>query len=394
MSQIKTLNGVQYTLPQFNDTGWGANTGNVLTQYIAAIADVTLQLSGGAFTLTAETDFGGNFGLKALYLKSETTNPASAGVVRLAKTDSIKWRNNANSADVALAIDGSDNLTFSGTKVPLSGLIVNADIAAGAAIAYSKLALTGSIVNADIASAAAIAVNKLAALAATLVVVSDASGFLSTTGVTTTPTELNFVHGVTSAIQTQLSSISTVANAALPKSGGTMTGTIAMGTAKVTGLGAPTVSGDALSQGAAISVTTGAFSGQITQTDTSDSTLINQTVGSSVNGTLYRLISGTNSGSANAGQLGIAKATGVNSSTFTNIVVGSSSGLYQVEGYDGSTIFSDIVNVTFLTFSVINSLNQSSFAARTYQMTTGTLQLKIASGTASCYTTALVTSQG
>jgi hypothetical protein len=58
MSQIKTLNGVQYTLPQYNDTGWGANTGNVLTQYMAAIADVTLQLSGGSFTLTADVNFG------------------------------------------------------------------------------------------------------------------------------------------------------------------------------------------------------------------------------------------------------------------------------------------------------------------------------------------------
>jgi hypothetical protein len=44
----------------------------------------------------------------------------------------------------------------------LSSSIVNADIAAGAAIAYSKLALTGSIVNADIASGAAIAYSKLA----------------------------------------------------------------------------------------------------------------------------------------------------------------------------------------------------------------------------------------
>lgn len=39
--------------------------------------------------------------------------------------------------------------------------IVNADIAAGAAIAYSKLSLTGSIVNTDISSSAAIAYSKL-----------------------------------------------------------------------------------------------------------------------------------------------------------------------------------------------------------------------------------------
>lgn len=51
--------------------------------------------------------------------------------------------------------DSSGNFT--------SSLIVNADVSASAAIAYSKLNLTGDIVNADIAAAAAIAASKLAA---------------------------------------------------------------------------------------------------------------------------------------------------------------------------------------------------------------------------------------
>lgn len=46
--------------------------------------------------------------------------------------------------------------------------IVNADISAGAAIAYSKLNLTGDIVNADISSSAAIAASKISGTAATL----------------------------------------------------------------------------------------------------------------------------------------------------------------------------------------------------------------------------------
>lgn len=49
------------------------------------------------------------------------------------------------------------------TKITLSGGIVNADIAIGAAIAYSKLALTGGIVNTDISGSAGIAASKLAA---------------------------------------------------------------------------------------------------------------------------------------------------------------------------------------------------------------------------------------
>jgi hypothetical protein len=57
-------------------------------------------------------------------------------------------------------------------------------------------------------------------------------------GATLTTTELNYVDGVTSSIQTQL-------DGKLDESGGTMTGNIAMGTNKVTGLGAPTDSTDA-----------------------------------------------------------------------------------------------------------------------------------------------------
>jgi len=62
-----------------------------------------------------------------------------------------------------------------------------------------------NIENADIKAAAAIAVNKLAALTASRAVVSDASGFVS--AATTTATEIGYVNGVTSAIQTQIDAI-------------------------------------------------------------------------------------------------------------------------------------------------------------------------------------------
>ena len=51
-------------------------------------------------------------------------------------------------------------------------------------------------------------------------------------------TEIGYLDGVTSGIQTQL-------DAKLPKSGGTMSGAIAMGTNKITGLGTPTSDADA-----------------------------------------------------------------------------------------------------------------------------------------------------
>jgi hypothetical protein len=56
------------------------------------------------------------------------------------------------------------------SKLNLADSIVNADINSSAAIAYSKLNLATSIVNADVSATAAIAINKLAALAPDTVV--------------------------------------------------------------------------------------------------------------------------------------------------------------------------------------------------------------------------------
>jgi hypothetical protein len=86
-------------------------------------------------------------------------------------------------------------------------------------------------------------------------------------GATLSTTELNYVDGVTSSIQTQLdskqaivsgvssteigyldgvtSAIQTQIDSKLPKSGGTMSGAIAMGSNKITGLGTPMASDDA-----------------------------------------------------------------------------------------------------------------------------------------------------
>lgn len=61
---------------------------------------------------------------------------------------------------------------------------------------------TGVIVNADVSASAGIALSKLAALTASRAAVTDGSGFMTTS--TVTATELGYVSGVTSSIQTQL----------------------------------------------------------------------------------------------------------------------------------------------------------------------------------------------
>jgi hypothetical protein len=97
-----------------------------------------------------------------------------------------------------------------------------------------KVAALG-ITNSEISASAAIDLSKLAALTASRVLVSDGSGVVAPSSVTSTT--LGFLDA-TSSIQTQL-------NAKLALAGGTMTGAIAMGTNKITGLGDPTALQDA-----------------------------------------------------------------------------------------------------------------------------------------------------
>jgi len=212
MSTTLTVNGVGYSFPQTGEDNWGDN----VTNWASAVTSGMLQKSGGTFTLTAEVDFGATYGLKSAYLKSRATNPASAGQIRLGNAETIKWRNAANSGDIALTVSASDVLTFNSlpvsalalgsadtvlrmnsggtaqeysklvnanidsaaaidySKLNLGTSIVNADINASAAIAYSKLNLSGSIVNADINSSAAIAYSKLNL--STSIVNADVSG--------------------------------------------------------------------------------------------------------------------------------------------------------------------------------------------------------------------------
>jgi len=262
LSTTVSLNGSSYAIPATGEDGWGTE----VTNYLVALATGVLSKAGGSFTLTAEVDFGATYGLKTKYYKTQGATLASAGEFRLANTETIAWRNNADSADLGLSVNASDQLTYNSivlygalvgaadevlqtnagataqewgkiananvdnaaaiaysklnlsgsilnadvnasaaiaySKLDLAGNILNADINASAAIAYAKLNLTGGILNADINASAAIAVSKLAALTASRAMVTDGSGFAA--AATTTATEIGYVNGVTSAIQTQL----------------------------------------------------------------------------------------------------------------------------------------------------------------------------------------------
>ena len=115
----------------------------------------------------------------------------------------------------ATLVKTSDTGTVTSTMI-LDGTIVNADINSSAQIAYSKTNLTNSIVNADINASAAIDWSKIAP-----------SSTVSTT-------ELGYLDGVTSAIQTQIDSklaTSTASSTYAPLASPTFTGVPAAPTA-------------------------------------------------------------------------------------------------------------------------------------------------------------------
>lgn len=112
------FNGVTYSIPETGEESWGEN----LTSYFTAIPQGALQKTGGTFTLTADVNFGATYGVLSKYLSTRTALPSTVGLVRLAVSDSIGWRNNANSANLLLAVNGSDQLTFNGTAIYPAGI--------------------------------------------------------------------------------------------------------------------------------------------------------------------------------------------------------------------------------------------------------------------------------
>lgn len=158
MSTSVTYNGTTYSVPAEGDDGWGSS----LSSYLIALATGSLQKSGGAFTLTADANFGATYGLKAAYLKSQATNTSSAGIIRLGNNESIGFRNAANSADLLLKANTSDVLEFNSQTV---------------------------------------AILASSALTASRVLVSDVSGLVSASSITATV--LSYLDA-TSSIQTQI----------------------------------------------------------------------------------------------------------------------------------------------------------------------------------------------
>lgn len=117
----------------------------------------------------------------------------------------------------------------------------------------SATVVAGSLADVDISASAAIALSKLASVTASRALVSDGAGAVSASGVTST--ELGYVSGVSSPIQTQINSKAPTAS---PTFTGTVTVPVGPGVMKASALGtvsASAITNSDVSAAAAIDVT-------------------------------------------------------------------------------------------------------------------------------------------
>lgn len=142
MVRSTTINSIAYSIPETRDTEWGTYTSDLLE----ALATETIHRDGGGFALTNDIDFGSNYGLNCYYVTSKTSNPSDSGVLRLANTDSISWRNDSNDDNYNLQIGSEDGLlSFNGVDIlqtSISQVISNKDIDLGTASDTNRLVLS------------------------------------------------------------------------------------------------------------------------------------------------------------------------------------------------------------------------------------------------------------
>ena len=327
------------TIPDATTTLVGTDTTQTLTNKTLTSPTITgTGAIAGTFTGNLTGNVIGNVTGNVTGTSGSTTgNAATATALATGRTFQLTGDVEAS----GVTFDGTGNVSL--TTVIGTGAIVNADVNTSAQIAYGKLALTNGIVDADINASAAIDKTKISGTAITAgdtgtvtstmiadgtIVNADinASAAIDWTKIapssTVSATELGYLDGVTSAIQTQIDSKLATSTAAstyaplaspaltgvptaptasantnttqvattayvqteiadliasapgaldtlnelaaalgndasfsttvtnslatkLPLAGGTMSGAIAMGTNKITGLGTPTSTGDA-----------------------------------------------------------------------------------------------------------------------------------------------------
>lgn len=313
MSIPLNVNGAVFAYPENFDEAWGANA----TGWAQAVTVGMLQRAGGSFPLLANVNFGPTFGLLSDHFQTRASNPASTGLLRLTNTDSIAWRNTAHSGDLLLAINGFDQLTFNGAIISTSaaavtGIIGTAnqvlangtsgslqtgnitlttpqDIAPASSPAFAGLTLTGLLSSVDIEPTTADTsvlgtVSKPWLSMATDEIFLHKSGFgqldiKPNAAQTTYSLIMPASQGTASSFlqndgSGNLSWSNTLTGATISSS--SLGTNLAAGGHKITGLAAPTTSGDALAYGNGFDVGSNKITGLANGTSATDAAAFGQ----------------------------------------------------------------------------------------------------------------------
>lgn len=289
------INGVTFNYPVDFDENWGINA----TGWAQAVTSGMLQMAGGSFPLTADVNFGPNFGLLSKYFETRSASPSTAGTIRLSSADAgIGFRNNANTGDLILTTNALDRLTYPGGLEVDGSVLPSTDGSWNLGLPFHNfLALhirdiyaydnsghavfihpsdpttdyemmlppdagsSGQFLSTDGAGTTTwanaagsgtinsgtqyqlayydttgISLSGLTLITPARALISDANGLPTASSVTSAT--LAFLDA-TSSVQTQI-------NGKLSLTGGTMSGAIAMGSHKITGLTQGTTSGDGI----------------------------------------------------------------------------------------------------------------------------------------------------
>jgi len=403
LTGTQTLTNKTLTSPTITGTGAiaGTFTGNLT-------GNVTGTVSGNAGTVTN--------GVYTTDTGTVTSTMIANGTIVNADINSAAAIDKTKISGTAVTV--ADSGTVTSTMIA-DGTIVNADINTSAQIAYSKTNLTNSIVDADVNASAAIAWTKIAPSS------------------TVSATELGYLDGVTSAVQTQLDSKLATATAATTyavlaspaftgtptaptatagtnttqiattayvgtaisnlvagapttldtldeiaaaiadtgnfsdtvvlKSGSTMSGALAMGNNKITGLGTPTVSTDAATKGYidTASIAPSNLTGPITSVGPATSVAAQTGTGSTfVMNTSPTLVTPV---------LGVATATSINGTTIpsSKTLVATDSTQYVVPSQTGNSGKYLTTNGTVSSWGAVDALPSQTGNSGKYLTTDG-----------------------